>query len=509
MFFQPGELDSALDRLAVDWLADGPARLVLSAIRNIQDRGGAVEPPHVAREIIAGGASPAAAEDAVTAVITASAWAGDVAALVDQIEADHVARVAAVRVGAAHARIRAGADPIATFRDLVDEGQALVAAAGSRREVGTLLPALIRPLIDGAKVPPLVLSVPGAAGELIRVRAGEFALLIGGSGSGKTTLAALLGRIAAANGVPVIFVSCELPGTTLLARMVAQTLDGWSWDDVLAGRVPREHVAQAIEGAEGLRVLEGAEATLANLRRALGQVKGRALVVIDYVQIFGLGESSGAARDERLRMAALVEELRRCLQASGASGLVLSQASRTAARGMRKGEVVGTDTMDAGAETAQLERAAAVTLAIGSVGAVGPDGTAAVALSIGKSRYAAGDRVIEAKWHPASGRWRVDADSKPAAAAITERQARAADAKVEQAWRAILAEAQGRTEPATRADLQAAAHVQKAIAVAATRRLLERGDLVEVDRMAPRSSVRMVATPAVAKACGLAPAKGE
>lgn len=444
-----------MDRLSVDWLADGQSLLVLTAVRNLQARGAYIAQATVEREIIDSGSPPGVALDAVTTVVGAGATGNeDREALVDQIEADHLARGVALRLGAAHERVRRGADPYATLHDLVDDSSTLLAGAGGRREVGTLLPALIRPLIDGAKVPPLVLSVPGAAGELIRVRAGEFALLIGGSGSGKTTLGALLARIAAANGVTVIFVSCELPGTTLLARMVAQALDGWSWDDVLAGRVPPENLAQAIEGAEGLRVLEGAEATLANLCRALGQVKGRALVVIDYIQIFGLGESSGAARDERLRIASLVEELRRCLQATGASGLILSQASRTAARGMRRGEVVGSDTMDAGAETAQLERAAAVTLAIGSMGEVGPDGTAAVTLSIGKNRYGGGDRVIEARWNPASGRWRVDADSKPAAAALAERQAENTETRNNTLRTAVIGLVAESDRPLTRKEIE-------------------------------------------------------
>ncbi len=497
-----GEPGPALDRLAVDWLADGPARLVLAAVRNVEARGEAVELATVEREIIRSGSPRDMAADAVTTVVGANATGcEDREALVDQIELDHLARVAALRMSAAHSRVRDGADPISTLRDLVDEGRALVAGAGGRREVGRHPAGLIDAILDGARRPPLALKVAGAQPVAAEVPFGELLTLTGPTGSGKSALALQMSSNAAMDGVHVVYASAELLAPALFARIAAQRL-GCGWSDVLTGRVPRAHLEQAAAGLERLTILDGQHATVDGLARALRAVPAgeRALGIVDYLQILPGAQASN--RDERARVAAVVEELRRLAQATGAAIVVVSQASRASSRALRSGESTGAATTDAGAESAQIERAAAVTLALGSMGDAGADGYAPAPIHGGKSRYSAGDRTIAAWFHGASGRWRIDEDARPASVARAESSARAADAKIEQTKLALRQRATDLGKPTTRKELGAG--FRSAVATASIQSLLADGQLVEVRlKASAKSTAWLLTSPEIAQATGL------
>ncbi len=204
---------------------------------------------------------------------------------------------------------------------------------------------------------------------------------------------------AAMDGVHVVYASAELPAPSLFARIAAQRL-GCAWSDVLTGRVPRAHLEQARPAGAP----DDPRWSTRDRRRPRP------------CSSCGAGRRA-SARDRRLpadpARCAGIEPRRACTrgcrgrgaapaaQATGAAIVVVSQASRASSRALRSGESTGAATTDAGAESAQIERAAAVTLALGSMGDAGADGYAPVPIHGGKSRYSAGDRTIAAWFHGA------------------------------------------------------------------------------------------------------------
>ena len=74
---------------------------------------------------------------------------------------------------------------------------------------------------------------------------------------------------------------------------------------------------------------------------------------------------------------------------------------------------LASSTSSTGAESAQIERMAAVTVALGDVKR-NDDGTDNVTISVGKTRMGEGDRVIPAEFAGVTGAWRVLGPSVPA-----------------------------------------------------------------------------------------------
>lgn len=248
--------------------------------------------------------------------------------------------------------------------------------------------------------------------EIGSLSVGSMAVLTAASGAGKTTLAlAALLQHARARG-PAVLVSCEMSHEQAVSRLVGMELD-ISWrqaqergaDPAVMAAVaalPPRLVILARDGDDDHARLSVAQQAVAQLR---ANYPGEPIVVaIDYLQI--LPSELGDERDERSRTAVNARLCSAFASRLQTLVILISQSSRTAATALRKGDLIGADTASTGAESAQIERETALSIAIGTQSPV-DDRESEVQISIGKGRYGGGDMVIPCRLAGASGRWRV------------------------------------------------------------------------------------------------------
>ena len=355
------------------------------------------------------------------------------------------------------------------------------------------LPSLVDAILERAGDPWIDLTLAGD--EITRARTGATVVLVGGSGSGKSSLTGCLLIEHARNVGPAIALSIELPADELAARIVGIRCDA-SWEDGLRGRVPREHMQQALD-IPRFYVLDRRRATIANLERCIDAARKEypnepILVAIDYTQLLDSKE-----REVRMRVADAFAQIDDCAREKRVVALALSQMSRANETKARQGEVIGADSASLGAESAAIERFATVTLSIGMKGEAREDGSQAVELSVGKSRMGQGDRVIPMTYWGRTGKWRVAGDAKEAHLVRADRdqeRERVTRATVELA---MVAAAQEAKTPITRQQLLDAVggvKLRKAAKTAILASLLTQKRLVEVDRKQLRSKYWLIWT---------------
>lgn len=178
--------------------------------------------------------------------------------------------------------------------------------------------------------------------------------------------------------------------------------------------------------------------------------------------------------------------------------------SRASAVRARKGEAIGADSADLGAETAAIERFATLTLSIG-LAVEREDGSSAVELSVGKARMGKGDRVIPMTYHGRTGLWRVAGEAKSAIEVRDQRNVQKNE-KLDRMFEAALRDHAARApEPLSRGELKKQIPGKADRKTAAIARLIKSGDLVEVARRAKGSkkSDWMVWTPDRARDAGI------
>lgn len=361
------------------------------------------------------------------------------------------------------------------------------------------MPDLVEVIMVRARDPWVPLTL--GADEIARVRQGGMVVMMGPTGSGKTSLVAGLLIAHAREYGPVVVLSRELPADELAARAIGMQLDA-SWTDVLTGRVVRSEMDRAAD-LPRMVVLERRDANLAGMTAAIESLRGDypgepILVAIDYVQII-----ESAERETRAKVADVISQIDDIARAYSVVVLAISQMSRAASNASRAGEKMGAASADAGAESAAIERAATLTLAIGSSGPEREDGTCAVDLSIGKARMGAGDRVLPMSYCGRSGRWRVSGDARPAAEVRAEKADRLSDARITAAMLTMVAYACSSPESLTGTALIGKAQQGKETGRAALHRALEAGDLVEVRFKKPRAPAWQVWTRARAEAAAM------
>jgi hypothetical protein len=228
-------------------------------------------------------------------------------------------------------------------------------------------------------------------------------------------------------------------------------------------------------------MLAGEHTSLADIKRAISSVRGRfpgqpIMLAVDYLQIM---EAERGGHDIRQNISSIVEALRRMVAKELVVGLMISQMSRSTSRLARAGELVGRDAADAGAESAAIERSAAVTLTIGEVSEPDAEGWRDVVLSRGKSRYGGGDTVFTLRQRGASGTTFV----KGVASGQEVRQARATrrgDAKQQQMRSAVMEAVREAAGPLFKKDICAALSKNRGGCNSAITALVESGELVEV-----------------------------
>lgn len=313
---------------------------------------------------------------------------------------------------------------------------------------------------------------------LIEIRAGGIMIVMGHTGGGKTSLICSFLIEYARNQGPVIVLSRELPADEFSARTIGIQADA-SWPDVLKGKLApddmRRHVDLPVFIADRRNATIGVLEEM--IKVAQTEHPGKLpLVVVDYLQII-----ESAEKDPRAKVADVVARIDDALRADRCVGILISQMSRNASRESRNGERVGADSTDGGAESAAIERAATVTLAIGKSGPEREDGSYTVELSIGKHRMGGGDKVFPTEYVGRTGRWRITGPARPATVVKAERDAANEDLKLRNAKLSIEGAARKADEAQTRSGLGKLAGVTNAATrTAAINALLEDGDLVEV-----------------------------
>ena len=336
------------------------------------------------------------------------------------------------------------------------------------------------------------------AATLAEVRRGALVVLIGGEGGGKSSLALQLLAQHAADVGPALYVGAELPADEAAARRVA-THRGVTWRAVLTGELDRAEVRPL----RRLYFVEGASATVDGVRAAIAEVQRRhpgeqGLVVFDHVHA-----APSPGEGERARVAALSASLRDLAKATGSVFVAVSQTSRAGANALDRGDVVGVEAGRTGAESAQLERDAALVIAIGRK-STGADGRTARELSVGKNRMGRGDLVFAADFDGPSGAWTVDPNGKPAREHIRDR-AEATDARrADELTTLIMGFVAASEAPVARKDIAAAIHRKSEAVAARVADLLRDGVLVEVASRAPRSPHWRVWTRDRAQVAGVA-----
>lgn len=311
---------------------------------------------------------------------------------------------------------------------------------------------------------------------------GESAYLMGPSGSGKSTLAFAFAANHAKQHGPALIVSREMSAANCASR-VGGMLAGRSWSDVLRGGEAMDEARAKLRELPRLVFVDDDRALLGNITRCIRELRrdfeGQPIMlVVDYVQIME-STNRNAGADARLRVSDVVDEMRRMIQREKLLGLILSQMSRASSRAARNGDLLGADSTDGGAESAAIERAAALTLTIGKTGDLQADGSRDIELSIGKGRYGGGDRVLQLKQWPASGLTRCFSETT-GAKAREERTSRNEESKRLAAENAVLGAASKLRGAVSKADLKQRAGGNGAEAGKAIDRLLERGDLVAI-----------------------------
>lgn len=358
-------------------------------------------------------------------------------------------------------------------------------------------PQLVDEILARAKDPWIDLTLGGES--LCRIRSGGTAVVIGGSGSGKSSLVANMLVEHAVNIGPAIALSIELPADELGARIVGMKNDA-TWEQALRGEVRREDMERAL-ALPRLYVLDRRRATLKNLEKCVDAVRAKhvgepILVAIDYAQLLDSKE-----REARMRVADAFAQIDDCAREKKFVAIALSQMSRAAARTARKGEAIGAESSDLGAETAAIERFATVTLSIG-LATEREDGTSAVELSVGKARMGKGDRVVPMSYEGRTGRWRIAGEAKSAEQVREQRDT----ARAEKEQRAIDQQIVGALTTSTKAmsgtDLCELVTGRKAKVRAAVKSLLATGKIVEIAVRAARSKSWLLWTEDRARAAG-------
>lgn len=337
--------------------------------------------------------------------------------------------------------------------------------------------ALLEKFTAAAAVPFIDLTV--GRDPLARCRLGGTVTITAGSGAGKTSLASCAAVEHARDRGPALVVSLELPVEELAARIVGQSA-GESWEAALTGRVEAGAAAHAL-ALPRLAIIDRTIASLATLKRGVEEMRADfpgepLLIVVDYVQLV-----ESAEREIRARVGDVMRSLSNIARASGAVVVALSQTSRAAARSLSKGESIGRDSMDSGAESADIERWSSITLALGSAGQPAEDGSTPVELSIGKDRMGGGDRVVPMRYHGRTGLWRIAGESRPAHEVRADRASEGKEKRLATIRRAILELVRSSCAPMSRAAITEATTGNNGEIAEALKQLVRDRELVPVE----------------------------
>jgi hypothetical protein len=312
---------------------------------------------------------------------------------------------------------------------------------------------------------------------------GSLVYIIGATGRGKSALVLWIARDHALKLGPAIVFSAELAGAIAGARSVAQVTDA-TWFQVVSGGLSEAEIAAALDVAK-LRIVDEVTESWAvdietEILAAQAEHPGEiVLVTIDYLQILRC-----EGRDPRAQVTAASARLRDIAKRTGAVILALSKASRATARGLRSGDLLGSDATEAGAESNGIEHDAIAQVQLGAMKPANPDDpddpVSIVDVSVSKSRFGRADVVIPFAFDGAHGTFREAGDAVSAA----ERKAAKAtgdDAdKLHEVTLKIRGFLVGVREAMSRGDIADGAKGNRKLALKAIGEMVKTGELVEV-----------------------------
>jgi KaiC/GvpD/RAD55 family RecA-like ATPase len=347
--------------------------------------------------------------------------------------------------------------------------------------------------------------------EIYRLPIGGVAILTGAPGTGKTSLALGIAMEHAVHRGPVLFVSLEMDAHELAARVVGMQCDA-SWEEALTGCVSGPRLDEALAPLERLAVLDDeilqrhknlSEALAAEVARLQEEYEGLpVLVLVDYLQIV----PDGKEHEMRARVAETAQMVRRAAKRLKVIMLAISQPSRQAGKALSSSDLMGADTMTAMAESAEIERSAYITLALGAAGPDSEDGSKLVDMNIGKGRFGGGDTVRPLRFWGRSGLMRAAGEARPAAEVRAERQADKKDGKLHKnaaiAVHAVVAKLEESSGPMTSNDVCKALGGDRTTMLAAIRLGIVEGRIVRVRARGVRGGKPMW-TPGRAQVAGL------
>lgn len=307
---------------------------------------------------------------------------------------------------------------------------------------------------------------------IIEIPPGGHVVLDGPTGSGKTALAVNSLATHAKESGPAIYVSLELQPDVIAARAIGSAL-GVTWDRVLKGDVGRDAMVGAIP--ERLMIVDGSALEMLTEIAMARETWPRLplLLCVDYIQLAAIGDDMRAGVAQRIEALRVLAEKERVVM------LVVSQPSRAAAKELRAGDMTGAQTIGVSAESAQVERGATATIAIGGIGIPDERGWTRIDLSIGKGRYGGGDKVWPAKYHGASGQWKIDGTAQAASDVRASREAERNEAKLKGIQNAVIGAASKAKAPLTIKELLQEVRGNKALLTLAVKNAVRAEELVE------------------------------
>jgi replicative DNA helicase len=214
------------------------------------------------------------------------------------------------------------------------------------------------------------------------LRPGMLAILASRPGEGKTALGSSIGEAMAANGLPTLLLSQEMPDGELVDRTISR-MGGIDYGTVQSGKLDQDawsRLSDAVERGSRLPffVDDQASLRLSDIRAKARAVKGLKVLLLDYLQLCASTRRDGNRNSE-------IEEISRGLKTlakdMGIAVIALSQLNRQVEQRANKRPNLS-DLRDSGA----IEQDADVVMFLWPVRELAAEGRRIVGLGVDKNR---------------------------------------------------------------------------------------------------------------------------